>query len=85
MVIDWDKYNFPPCLHLVHFSVSELEGSLRRYALLVYLSYTIMLSVLGLNRISPSLLVVLSTIIQAGAKYSPSIEVCYAFLSSCLH
>ncbi len=52
IVINWENFNFPPCLHLVHFSVGELQGSLRRYALFVYLSYTIMLSVLGLNRTS---------------------------------
>ena len=81
-VIHWENYNFPPCLHVVHFSLGELQGALRRHVLFVYLSYTIMLGVLGLNRISLRFLLVLSTIIQAAAKYSPSIEVCYTFLST---
>ena len=47
--INWNDYNFPPCLHLVHFSLGELQGSVKRFVLKVYLSYMIVLSVLLIN------------------------------------
>ena len=49
-VINWEDYNFPLCLHLVHFSLTELQGSMKRYSLNVYLSYIIILCVLVTNR-----------------------------------
>ena len=81
--INWSDYNFPPCLHLVHFSLSELQGSIKRFVLNLYLSFMIIFVVLLINgKFLHSLIhkSVLSTIIQA-SKYSPGIEVFYSFLS----
>ena len=47
--INWDDYNYPPCLHLIHFSLSELQGSVKRFVLQVYLSFMIIVSVLLIN------------------------------------
>jgi hypothetical protein len=47
--INWNDYNYPPCLHLVHFSLSELQGTVKRFALNVYLSFIIIIVVLILN------------------------------------
>lgn len=48
--INWNDYNFPPCLHLVHFSLGELQGTVKRFVLKVYLSYMIVVAVLWVNR-----------------------------------
>ena len=47
--IDWSDYNFPPFIHIVHFSISELEGSLRRFVVCIYINYLILLGILLLN------------------------------------
>ena len=47
--IKWTVYNYPPCLHLVHFDLSELRGSVRTFVLCVYLSFLIIVIVLILN------------------------------------
>ena len=47
--IDWNDYNFPPCLHLVHFSLSELQGTVKRFVMNVYISFVIVVCVLLIN------------------------------------
>jgi len=49
--INWSNYNFPPCLHIVHFSLTELQGKLRSFVASIYLSYLILLAILFINRI----------------------------------
>ena len=51
--INWANYNFPPCLRIVHFSISELHGALKRFVLCVYISFLIIIAVLILNSICP--------------------------------
>eukprot|EP00826_Nyctotherus_ovalis_P010359 TRINITY_DN1273_c0_g1_i3.p1 TRINITY_DN1273_c0_g1~~TRINITY_DN1273_c0_g1_i3.p1 ORF type:complete len:122 (+),score=31.33 TRINITY_DN1273_c0_g1_i3:112-477(+) len=71
--INWNNFNFPPCLNLVHFSLSELRGSLKSFVLLIYFSYLITIAVMVIN--------LLSTIVQV-AKFSSGINIFYCFLSS---
>ena len=78
--INWNDYNFPPFLHLVHFSLSELQGPVKRFVLNAYLSFVIVVIVLCINRKTCVLLVVVSTIIQV-IKFSPAINVFYSILS----
>jgi len=47
--INWNDLNFPPCLNLVHFSLSELKGNLKRFVLIIYLSYLITVVVMLIN------------------------------------
>ena len=47
--INWNDYNYPPCLHLVHFNLSELRGSVKTFVLCLYLSFMIIVVVLILN------------------------------------
>ena len=49
--INWADYNFPPFIRIVHFSLAELQGTLRRYVACLYLGYLILLGVQGINRI----------------------------------
>ena len=49
--INWKDYNFPPCLHLVHFSLTELSGRVKRVVLNMYLSFLIVVFVLLVNGI----------------------------------
>ncbi len=51
--INWSDYNYPPCLHLVHFDLSELRGTIKRFALNVYLSFVIIICVLLINSKTP--------------------------------
>ena len=47
--IDWADYNFPPLLNLMHFSLAELQGGLKRFVLNLYISYIIVIAVLIIN------------------------------------
>ena len=47
--INWAEYNFPPCIHLVHFSISELKGPVKRFVLCIYLSFITVITVLIIN------------------------------------
>ena len=47
--INWSDYNFPPCLHIVHFSLAELQGPIKRFVLCIYLSFLIIIGVLIIN------------------------------------
>ena len=50
--INWNDFNFPPFLGLVHFSLAELKGTLKSFVLIIYLSYLVTISVMIINRMS---------------------------------
>eukprot|EP00826_Nyctotherus_ovalis_P063901 TRINITY_DN9369_c0_g1_i9.p1 TRINITY_DN9369_c0_g1~~TRINITY_DN9369_c0_g1_i9.p1 ORF type:complete len:223 (-),score=43.95 TRINITY_DN9369_c0_g1_i9:223-891(-) len=78
--INWANYNFPPCVRIVHFSLSELHGALKRFVLCIYLSFLLIVAVLLTNsNSSPHL--VLSTIILV-SKYTSGINIFFTFLST---
>eukprot|EP00826_Nyctotherus_ovalis_P022550 TRINITY_DN1745_c0_g2_i17.p2 TRINITY_DN1745_c0_g2~~TRINITY_DN1745_c0_g2_i17.p2 ORF type:complete len:215 (+),score=46.32 TRINITY_DN1745_c0_g2_i17:124-768(+) len=70
--INWNDYNFPPCIHIVHFSLAELQGPVKRFVLCIYLSFLIIIGVLIIN--------LLSTIIQV-SKYTKGINMFFTFLN----
>jgi len=35
--IKWEVYNFPPCLRLIHFNLTELNGLVKKVVLLLYI------------------------------------------------
>ena len=80
--INWENYNWPCCIRLVHFSLDELQGTLKRFVLCQYLNFIIIVIVQFINRIFKDILnkIVLSTIIQV-SKYYPGINIFYSFLS----
>ncbi len=47
--INWNEYNFPPFLRLVHFRLDELQGPVKRFVLNAYASFMIVVSVLLIN------------------------------------
>ncbi len=47
--IKWEDINFPAYYRVAHFSLSELQGGLKRFAIKVYLSFLIILAILCLN------------------------------------
>lgn len=44
-VINWEDFNFPPCLNLVHFSLSELRGPLKKFVLNAYVAFLLIVMV----------------------------------------
>ena len=48
--INWSEYNFPPFIHIVHFSLSELEGSIKSFVFCLYADYLIIIGILIMNR-----------------------------------
>ena len=80
--IDWGHINFPPCFRVAHFSLNEVQGAVKRFALKVYISFLIIFAVLLINRkYFTRTNVVLSSIIQVSLKYSPGINILYSVLS----
>ena len=49
--INWKDINFPPFYRVVHFSLYELQGGVKRFAFKAYLGFIIILSVLLINGI----------------------------------
>ena len=47
--IDWTNLNFPPCLKLMHFSLAEIQGPVKRFVLVMYSSYLISIIVMIIN------------------------------------
>eukprot|EP00164_Ancoracysta_twista_P001149 GFYU01001507.1.p1 GENE.GFYU01001507.1~~GFYU01001507.1.p1 ORF type:complete len:212 (-),score=54.18 GFYU01001507.1:113-748(-) len=47
--INWENYNYPPYLRLVHVDFTELQGEAQRTAVFVHRAYILMMSTLGLN------------------------------------
>ena len=55
--VNWELYNFPPCLNLFHFSYGELEGSQQSVAKKIYISWILLLMSLLINFIDTCILV----------------------------
>ena len=47
--INWNNFNFPPLIRLAHFSVSELHGRLKRFAVIIYVSFLLIFYVQLIN------------------------------------
>ena len=37
--INWQDFNYPPCLHIIHFRLSELKKPVKTVILLLYISF----------------------------------------------
>eukprot|EP00826_Nyctotherus_ovalis_P009737 TRINITY_DN12575_c0_g1_i13.p1 TRINITY_DN12575_c0_g1~~TRINITY_DN12575_c0_g1_i13.p1 ORF type:complete len:252 (+),score=39.72 TRINITY_DN12575_c0_g1_i13:72-827(+) len=69
--IDWSDCNFPPLLKLAHFSISELQGTLKRFAVMLYIAFLIVFAIQWIN--------LLSCIIQT--KYTYKLHIFYSILN----
>src|SRR5574343_1639467 len=70
--IDWNDYNFPPCIKVVHFRLSDFHDNEKKVITKMYVSWILLLSVLSWNIIST---IVLSATILA------KINILYTFLN----
>lgn len=48
--IDWDNYNYPPLIRIMHFNLNELEGSARRVVRLCHWAFLLIIITLLVNR-----------------------------------
>ena len=78
--INWQDFNYPPCLHIIHFRLSELKKPVKTVVLLLYISFLCIPAICILN-CTLSLTLVLSTIIQV-ATYAKGINMLYTILSN---
>jgi len=77
--IDWNKFNYPPYLRLVHFDMSELPSSIAGTVRLMHIWFLMLVAVSILNFID---VIVLSIILSAQA--SPVmyfVNIAYSFLN----
>jgi secretory carrier-associated membrane protein len=70
--IDWNDYNFPPCIKLVHFRLSDFHDNEKKVITKMYVSWILLTVVLSIN--------ILTTIILS-ATVLPGIDVLYTFLN----
>ena len=70
--IDWHDYNFPPCLKLVHFRLSDFQEPKKGVIKKMYISWLLFISVLLIN--------IISTIVLA-ATVLRLINILYTFLN----
>ena len=70
--IDWNDYNFPPCIKVVHFRLSDFHDNEKKVITKMYVSWILLFSVLSWNIIST---IVLSATILA------KINILYTFLN----
>lgn len=70
--INWDDYNFPPCIKVLHFSLNDFKGSERAVIKKMYVSWILLMTVLSLS--------ILSNIVL-GATVLPGIIILFAFLN----
>lgn len=70
--IDWHDYNFPPCLKLVHFRLSDFQDPKRGVIKKMYISWLLFLLVLSINIIST--IVLSATVLKL-------INILYTFLN----
>ncbi len=47
--IKWEEYNFPPCLRLIHFKLSELQGLVKKVVYLLYIELWLIVAILLAN------------------------------------
>ena len=55
--VNWENYNFPPCINLFHFTYGELEGSQHNVAKLIYFTWILLLCGLFINCIDTFIIV----------------------------
>ena len=48
-LIKWEEYNFPPCLRLIHFKISELQGLVKKVVYLLYIELWLIIAILLAN------------------------------------
>ena len=70
--IDWNDYNFPPCIKVVHFRLSDFHDNEKKVITKMYASWILLFAVLSWNIIST---IVLSATILA------KINILYTFLN----
>ena len=70
--IDWNNFNFPPLIHIIHFSLGELEPKDRSIVLKIYITLWIIFSILFIS--------IINSIIQT-AQGHPGLRIFYAFLN----
>lgn len=70
--IDWNDYNFPPCIKVVHFRLSDFHNNEKKVITKMYVSWILLFIVLSWNIIST---IVLSATILA------KINILYTFLN----
>ena len=47
--IKWEDYNYPPCLRLIHFNLSELQGLVKKVIYLLYIELWLIIAILLSN------------------------------------
>lgn len=47
--INWQDFNYPPCLHIIHFRLSELKKPVKTIILLLYVSFICIPAICILN------------------------------------
>ncbi|CAG9324754.1 unnamed protein product [Blepharisma stoltei] len=70
--IDWHDYNFPPCLKLIHFKLSDFQGTEKALIKKLYISWILLTVVLFKNVITT--IVLSSTVL-------PGINILFTFLN----
>ena len=70
--IDWNDFNFPPCIKLVHFRLSDFHDNEKKVITKMYVSWILLTIVLSVN--------ILSTIILSSTVL-PGIDILYTFLN----
>jgi hypothetical protein len=70
--IDWNDYNFPPCIKVVHFRLSDFHDNEKKVITKMYVSWILLFSVLSWN--------IISTIVLS-ATILPKINILYTFLN----
>ena len=70
--IDWNDYNFPPCVKVVHFRLSDFHDNEKKVITKMYVSWILLAIVLSLN--------IVSTIVLS-ATVLPGIDILYTFLN----
>ncbi|CAG9313732.1 unnamed protein product [Blepharisma stoltei] len=70
--IDWHDYNFPPCLKLIHFRLSDFQGNEKALIKKIYVSWILLTIVLSIN--------IISTIVLS-ATVLPGIDILFTFLN----
>ena len=65
--IDWNDYNFSPCIPVIHFRLSDFHDNEKKVITKMYVSWILLTIVLSINVLST---IVLSATILAKSTYS---------------
>jgi len=71
--IDWQDYNWPPMLRIVHFSLDELPDGSRKVVLKIYISFIIAFITCIIN--------IISNIAQVADADASALNILYTFLN----